>query len=243
MTLSAGDSGSTMDWSSWPPDLQHALAVTLWTFDPVRWWSRLSGSFHSYQYFTATVGKRGLEIFHFYLNVMRVVSICRLSSTGISISYFRLLSWWRHQMGTVSALLAFFVGNSPVTGEFPSQRPVTRSFDVFFDLRLNKRLSKQSWGWWFETPSRSLWRHRNDHFQIHTPRTLSSSSIIRASRQHIDAACPSSQSQYKLLHKYSLLMHCIKIKSPAKFLLNEQYVFVGGNIYFLCVLSCSSEEA
>ena len=44
-------------------------------------------------------------------------------------------------------------------------------------------------------------------------------------------------------HKYSLLMHCIKIKSPAKFLLNEQYVFVGGNISFLCVLSCSSEEA
>ena len=34
------------------------------------------------------------------------------------------------------------------------QRPVTRSFDVFFDLRLNKRLRKQSWGWWFETPSR-----------------------------------------------------------------------------------------
>ena len=47
-------------------------------------------------------------------------------------------------------------------GEFPAQRPVTRSFDVFFDLRPNKRLSKQSWGWWFETPSRSLWCHRND---------------------------------------------------------------------------------
>ena len=45
---------------------------------------------------------------------------------------------------------------------FPSQRPATRSFDVFFDLRLNKHLSKQSWGWWFETPSRSLWRHRNE---------------------------------------------------------------------------------
>ena len=43
--------------------------------------------------------------------------------------------------------------------------------------------------------------------------------------------------------KYSLLMHCIKIKSSAKFLLIEQYVFVGGNISFLCVLSCSSEEA
>ena len=43
----------------------------------------------------------------------------------------------------------------------PAQRPVTQSFDVFFDLRLNKRLSKQSWGWWFETLSRLLWRHRN----------------------------------------------------------------------------------
>ena len=52
-------------------------------------------------------------------------------------------------------------GNSPRTGEFPAQRPVTRSFDVFFDLRLNKRLSKQSWGWWFETPSLPLWRHCN----------------------------------------------------------------------------------
>ena len=46
--------------------------------------------------------------------------------------------------------------------EFPTQRPVTRSFDVFFDLRLNKRLSKQPWGWWFETPSWSLWHQSND---------------------------------------------------------------------------------
>ena len=48
------------------------------------------------------------------------------------------------------------------TGEFPAQRPVTRSFEVFFDLGLNERLSKQSWGWWFETPSRPLWRHSNE---------------------------------------------------------------------------------
>ena len=46
-------------------------------------------------------------------------------------------------------------------GEFPAQRPVTRSFDVLFDLRPNKRLSKQPWGWWFETPSWSLWRQCN----------------------------------------------------------------------------------
>ena len=70
--------------------------------------------------------------------------------------------WWRHQMEIFSALLVLCAGNSSVTGEFPAQRPVTRSFDVFFDLHLNKRLSKQSWDRWFETPSRSLWRHRNE---------------------------------------------------------------------------------
>ena len=71
-------------------------------------------------------------------------------------------TWWRHQMETFSALLAMCAGNSPVSGEFPAQRPVTRSFDVFFDLPLNKRLSKQSWGWWFKTPSCPLRRHCND---------------------------------------------------------------------------------
>ena len=71
-------------------------------------------------------------------------------------------TWWRHQMETFSALLAICAGNSPVCGEFPAQRPVTWRSDVFFDLRLNKRLSKLSWGWWFETPSRPLWRHCNE---------------------------------------------------------------------------------
>ena len=62
-------------------------------------------------------------------------------------------SLWRDQMNTFFALLALCAGNSPVTGEFLAQRPVTRSFDVSFDLRMNK-----SWGWWFET---QLWRHCN----------------------------------------------------------------------------------
>ena len=60
-----------------------------------------------------------------------------------------------------SALLAICAGNSPVPGEFPAQKPVTQSFDISFDPRLNKRLRKQSWGWWFEMLSRPLWRHRN----------------------------------------------------------------------------------
>ena len=67
--------------------------------------------------------------------------------------------WWRHQMETFSALLAICAGNSPGTGDWP-QKPVTRSFAVFFDVRPNKQLSKQSWRWWFETLSPSLWRHR-----------------------------------------------------------------------------------
>ena len=71
-------------------------------------------------------------------------------------------------METFSELLTLCAGNSPITGEFPAKRPVTPSFDVFCDLRLNKRLSKQSWGWWFDTPSRPLWRHCNDVTIGHT---------------------------------------------------------------------------
>ena len=70
-------------------------------------------------------------------------------------------AWWRHQMETSPRYWPFCAGNSPVTGKFPTQKPVTRSFDVFFHLCLNKQLSKQSWGWWFETPSHQLWRHCN----------------------------------------------------------------------------------
>ena len=70
-------------------------------------------------------------------------------------------AWWRHQMETFSALLVICAGNSPVPGEFPTQRPVTWIFRVFFDLRMNKPLSKQSWGWWFEALSRPLWHHCN----------------------------------------------------------------------------------
>ena len=63
--------------------------------------------------------------------------------------------------GNISALLDRCAENSPVTGEVPSQRLVTRDFDIFFDVHLNKRLSKQSWWWWLETSLRSLWRHCN----------------------------------------------------------------------------------
>ena len=55
---------------------------------------------------------------------MRICEFKRLCFAAI------IASWWRHQMETFPALLAIYAGNSPVPGEFPVQRPVTRSFDV-----------------------------------------------------------------------------------------------------------------
>ena len=108
-----------------------------------------------------------VRLFHKSIRVMHI-EIWRWLGSHVFISdEMRTLmptaAWWRHQMETFSALLAICAGNSPVSGEFPAQRPVTRSFDVFFDLRLNKRLSKQRWGWWSETPSDPLWRHCNGY--------------------------------------------------------------------------------
>ena len=69
------------------------------------------------------------------------------------------------------------------TGGFPSQRPVKGSFDVFFDLRLSKRLSKQSRRRWFETPSRSMWRHCNESFTYSSGIIMESSLLINLSLQ------------------------------------------------------------
>ena len=79
----------------------------------------------------------------------------------------RLGIWWHHQMETFSTLLALYQGNPPVTGGFPSQRPVMQSFDVSFDVRLNKRLSKPWRCWRFEMPWCSLWRQRNAILLLH----------------------------------------------------------------------------
>ena len=95
------------------------------------------------------------------LGIPNTTSKTQYNANYVCDALYMYFSWWRHQMETFSALLALCAGNSPVSGEFPSQRPVSRSFDVFFHLRLNTRLSKQSRGWWFETLSCSLWRHCN----------------------------------------------------------------------------------
>ena len=87
--------------------------------------------------------------------------------TNIGFQGGHAFTWWRHQMEAVSALLAICAGNSPVTGKLPAQRPVTRSFGVFFDLCVNKLLSKRSRVWWFETPQCPLWRHCKDKEPVH----------------------------------------------------------------------------
>ena len=83
------------------------------------------------------------------IGVIGHVALVALSVTttrGYPTSQSIPTTWWRHQMETYSALLAICAGNSSVTGELPAQRPVTRSFNVFFDLRQIKRLNKQSRG-------------------------------------------------------------------------------------------------
>ena len=94
-----------------------------------------------------------------------------LTTTKCSQAWTMCIIMMTSSNGSISCVTGLCAGNSPVTGEFPSQRPVTRNFDVFFDLRLNKQLKKQSWGWWFEMPSHSLWHYCNDSWDtVASPR-------------------------------------------------------------------------
>ena len=110
-------------------------------------------------------------------------------------------------MEAFSALLVLCVGNSPVTGEFPTQRSVTLSFDVFFDQRLNKRLSKQSRDWWFETPSRSLWRHCNVDAEKggSTLRVWLQMAFLRVVMNYFDPFS-TTPSKYKHIKKFSVVI-------------------------------------
>ena len=90
----------------------------------------------------------------------------KYETSELSTQCFLFILYW---LGTAYIMTSsngnFFSVTGHLCGKFTGQRwiprtkPVTRSFDVFFDLRLNKHLSKQWWCWWFETPSYPLWRH------------------------------------------------------------------------------------
>ena len=127
----------------------NAENVSIWWRHHGYWWDSMK---HNHMYFT-----------QFVYTQCKVLHVQYAMSSLIGSDHVEARTWWRHQMEIFSALLAICAGNSPVSGEFPAQRPVTRSFDVFFDLCLNKRLRKPSRGWWFETISCPLWRHCNEN--------------------------------------------------------------------------------
>ena len=91
-----------------------------------------------------------------YMNSIYIIAHGSQNIQSQLDSFWFALSRWRRQIETFSELLVLCAENSPVTGELPSQRPVTRSFDIFFDLRLNRRSSKYSIRRWFETLSLSI---------------------------------------------------------------------------------------
>ena len=135
-------------------------------------------------------------------------------------------------METLSALLVICAGNSPVPGEIPAQRPVTRSFDVFFDLHLNKWLSKQSQGWWFETQSCSIWRHGNV-----TPKFPNHPGM--QTRKHIMKQ--SSFFTFMLLVPWWKILRLPDIKSPNKVDLKYPCLnFVTTELCFIFVLKYTS---
>ena len=100
-----------------------------------------------------------------FLHILVLAVRCLVLDSNVCINAFKRAGIFFFMMtssnANISCVTGPFCGEFTGPGEFPTQRPVTRSFDVFFELRLNKRLSKQPWCWWFETPLWSLWRQCN----------------------------------------------------------------------------------
>ena len=110
------------------------------------------------------------------------------------------VTWWHNQMETFATLQVLCAGSSPVTGGFPAQRPVTWSFDVFFDLRLNKLLSKQLWGWWFETLLCPSWSRSNESWV---------SAVLEACGVNLYQICLSLKKKKKKKQKKTMPFHCV----------------------------------
>ena len=109
---------------------------------------------------------------------MQWVVLCRYHSVLCLLNH--IITWWRRQMETFSALMALCAENSLVTGEFSSERPVRQTFSCFLWSRLIKQC-KQSRRRWFQTPSRSLWCHGNE-----TPWSYSKEDLTRNARDNDD---------------------------------------------------------
>ena len=102
-------------------------------------------------------------------------------------------------------------------GEFPTQRPVRLNFDVFVDLRLNKRLRKQRRGWWFETPSCPLWRHCNENSFLYQ-------SIFFYVWIRSDMIWQNTTSVQTLSHPFQRVAHRFMVKHKKCTCLNAHYI-------------------
>ena len=107
-----------------------------------------------------TVGSVSHMFLHYTNSIFYCIMKCGSGNVDVAA---RFLYMMMSSNGNIFRVTGPLCGEFTGPGEFPTQRLVTRSFDVFFDLRLNKRLSKQPWGWWFETPSWPLWRQCNGY--------------------------------------------------------------------------------
>ena len=136
--------------------------------------------------------------------------------------------------GNIFSVTGHLCGEFTGPGEFPAQRPVTRSFDVFFDLRPNKRLSKQWRGWWFETQSRSLWRHRNDKTSWWSVNIGSGNEWLGAIRQQ---GITQANIDSDICHHMASLNHSELYKNYSLIeLFPDESVYNKSNNYRYCVL-------
>ena len=118
--------------------------------------------------------------------------------------------------GNIFRVTGHLCGEFTGPGEFPTQRPVTRSFDVYFDLHPNKRLSNQSWGWWFETQSGPLWRHRSvnttsSHFHVHKDSHDRDKAVVRRSVLYHGIHMSLSRFLHIGIHLCSILWTFVKV--------------------------------
>ena len=133
-------------------------------------------------------------------------SVVFLQQQSRHVTLLGLYSWWRHQMDAVSALLAICAGNSLVTGEFPAQGPVTRSFDVFFALRLN--------GWVNNREAGDLRRHRahyDDTVMSQSGRTSYPHELVQSRSREIDC------SNYCITMNFDMHVDSAAAEVPVKF--------------------------
>ena len=116
---------------------------------------------HRDRWIPRTKGQLRGKCFHLMTSLCFKSLIHHSQETHICVSKLGCHCMMTSSNGNIFRATGPLCGEFTGPGAFPTQRPVTRSFDVFFDLRLNKRLSKQPGGWWFETPPWSLWRQCN----------------------------------------------------------------------------------